>query len=173
MPRRKPAAARQNRETRDIGLVRNPSGEVPACPTLAGKEMSTSVRSAWESFWASSIASLVLEADMVALVRLFECYELRERMMRVWLVEPFVLGSTKQVVAHPASREVASLDARIAALEEDFGITPASRLKLGIVLGAAAKSLEEINSAFDNEPEQEDDRYSDPRLRAIEGQATG
>lgn len=174
MPRRKPASARQNRETRDIGLVRQVAGLVPECPKLAGRQMSVGVREAWEQFWSSDIAGLVLDADRVALIRLFECYELRARMMRAYMRAPFSTGSTGQMVVHPASKEVASLDARIAGLEQDFGITPASRLKLGVVLGAAAKSLEEMNSGFDDEPSEADDRYDDPRrLKAIEGQAAG
>lgn len=173
MPRRKPATARQNRETRDIGLVRRANGTVPDCPKVNGKAMLPAVVAAWSMFWSSDVAGLVVDADRLALERLFGMYDLRERMMRTYLVEPFSSGSTGQLKIHPAGAEVASLDARILQLEDRFGITPAGRLKLGIVLGAAAKSLEEMNATFNEDTEQQAGTYEDPRLRVIEGTATG
>ena len=175
MPRRKPASARQNRETRDIGLVRSIEGKVPECPKLANRPMSVGVQEAWVEFWKSDVAGLVNDADLPALRRLFESYELRRKMLAVYMAEPFSTGSTGQTVLHPASREVASLDARIAVLEDNFGITPSARLKLGIVLGAAAKSLEDLNREFNEAGEDEDedaDRYADPRIRIIDASAS-
>lgn len=174
MPRRKPASARQNRETKDIGLVRIATHGVPACPRIDGKPMLAATQKAWAEFWRSDVAGLVLDADRPALDRLFGMIDLRERMLRSGMAEPFSTGSTGQLVVHPAMKEVASLDARIQTLEDRFGITPAARLKLGIVLGAAAKSLEDLNASFtsgDTDEAEGDDE--DPRLRAIEGNATG
>jgi P27 family predicted phage terminase small subunit len=137
---------------------------------LAGEELSADVRSAWSSFWRSEVAGLVLDADRPALRRLFEYYELHARMMLAFMAEPFVSGSTGQVVANPAAKEIASLEGRIVALEDRFGITPAGRLKLGIVLGAAAKSLEDMNATFlassGNAADSED---IDPRVASIGG----
>lgn len=167
VPRRKPASARANRETRDIGLVRLVEHGVPECPTLDGLPLLAGTQSAWELFWRSDVAGLVVDADRPALRRLFEYYDLRERMLSAFLAEPFTTGSTGQTVAHPASKEVASLEARIQALEDRFGITPAGRLKLGIVLGAAAKSLEDMNASFLNQGhDQVNER--DPRVRAVD-----
>lgn len=172
MPRRKPATARQNRETRDIGLVRLRQHGVPPCPKLNGRPMLVCTQRAWASFWSSDVAGLVLDADRPALDRLFGMYDMRERMQRTGLAEPFSAGSTGQLVVHPALKEVASLDARIQTLEDRFGITPAARLKLGIVLGAAAKSLEDLNASFTSDDAEGDDE-EDPRLRAIPGNAAG
>lgn len=105
-------------------------------------------RESWAAFWASELASLVLPADRSALVRLWSLYDMRERMLRAAVVAPFVEGSTGQMTTHPALKEVGSLDGRITALEDRFGITPKGRLALGITMGAAAKSLAEMNRQF-------------------------
>lgn len=163
MPRRKPASARANRETRDIGLARLARSGVPECPKPNGKPMLAVTRAAWATFWGSDVAGLVLDADRPALDRLFSLYDLRERMLRAYLKTPFSTGSLKQVTIHPAAKELASLDGRIVALEHDFGITPAGRLKLGIVLGAAAKSLEAMNDAFNDDSDEDSGEELDPR----------
>jgi len=179
MPRRKPASARQNRETRDIGLVRQQTGKVPECPPMAdGTAMLPATREAWAAFWASDVAGLVVDADVPALGRLFGLYDLRDRMMRAYLSEPFAAGSTGQLKIHPAGTEVASLDARILQLEDRFGITPAGRLKLGIVLGAAAKSLEDLNASFLDDGDDDGDGTEDvdprqPLRVVIDATATG
>lgn len=168
MPRRKNPSERLNRETRDLGLVRRTEGAVPDCPKLGGKAMSARVRGWWDTYWASDIAGAALDADLPALARLFELYEQRERLLAVYLEAPFATGSTGQLSMHPAAKEIASLDARIDRLEAAFGLTPDGRLKLGIVMGAAARSLDELNRAFTSTA---DDDEHDPRLRVIEGNA--
>jgi len=137
---------------------------VPPPPRPNGKPLLSSIGQAWVAFWTSDISGLVLDADRHSLDRLFVMYDLRERMMRAFHDKPFTQGSTGQTVVHPAAKEIASLDARIKGDEERFGITPASRLKLGIVLGAAAKSLEDMNSGFTVDDDEEE---VDPRLGRV------
>lgn len=158
MPK-KPAERRQNRATKDVGVL-EALGDVEVPAPARGKLLASTTK-AWKVFWATEVAQLVTPADRMALDRLFRMYDMRERMERAFLAMPFTVGSTGQIVAHPASKEVASLDGRILALEDRFGITPAARLKLGITLGLAKKSLEDMNNAFvDSEPDEDD-----PRLR--------
>jgi len=168
VPRRKPASARANRETRDIGLIRAVTVGVPDAPTMPnGADLPDEVRDAWVRFWGSDVSGLVVDADRPALDRLFVNYAIHEAMMATWLAEPFTLGSTGQVTSHPAAKEAAALEARISAAEDRFGISPSARLKLGIVLGAAAKSLEEMNRAFQAAGDLEDEDDLDPRLGAV------
>lgn len=122
-----------------------------------------STKVAWDAFWDDPmLAPLVRNADMPALVSLFELYDERERAWRAYRSERAVTGSTGQLVVNPFGKHALALQSQIDKLEERFGITPASRLKLGIAMGAAAKSLEDINRAFeDDEP---DDDEQDPRV---------
>lgn len=121
----------------------------------------------WNTFWQSDVAGAVTDADWPALQRLFEDYDMRERLLRAYMRKPFEKGSTGQIVVHPAAREIASLDKRIEALENDFGKTPAARLALGIALGAAAKSLEQMNHEFDSDDRPDDDYDVDPRKPGV------
>jgi len=170
MPRRKPASARQNRETRDIGLVRQATVGTPDPPEMPnGGELPVEVLHAWAEFWRSDVSGLVVAADRPMLDRLFVNYAIHQTMMATWMAEPFTLGSTGQVTLHPAGKIAADLEARILPLEDRFGISPSARLKLGIVLGAAAKSLEDMNRAFKggSEDDEDDDEF-DPRQAVIE-----
>ena len=116
-------------------------------------------REAWECYWSSSLPQLLTEADRPALIRLFDLYDQRERISRVFHREPFSTGSTGQKIVNPAARELASLDGRIIALEDRFAITPLARMKLGITIGEAAHSLDDLNREFDDE----DGNNEDPR----------
>lgn len=143
---------------------------IPDVPRHHKKPLLARTVKAWEMFWTSEISGLVVDADREALDRLFCLYDTRERMQRTFLEKPFTTGSTGQTVVHPAAKEVAALDERILRLEDRFGITPSARLKLGIVLGAAARSLEEMNRDFDTYEEEDD---VDPRSNVIDISGTG
>lgn len=162
---RKTPETRQRRNTPDIGNAEKAAGPAPTPPHPESRKLLVQTVRAWNEFWASDLSGLVLTADRPALARLFRMYDLRERMERQLLKQPFVLGSTGQLVSHPAAKEIASLDGRIVALEDRFGITPLARLKLGVTFGQAAKSLEAINADFDLD--EEEDAQADPRLRAV------
>jgi P27 family predicted phage terminase small subunit len=169
MSAKKPASRRQGKSgtTKDVGVVKLASvGKIPAAPRANGKPLLKVVRDAWEEFWLThELAGLVKPADRAALDRLFRNYDLRERLERIFRKKPFVTGSTGQDVINPAAKEIGSLDGRIVAAEDRFGITPLARMKLGIAFGDAARSLDGINEEFDRDDEDSDDE-DDPRLKA-------
>ena len=170
MSAKKPAARRQGRGTNDVGTVVRPMpSRVPAPPHPQGRKLLASTVKAWERFWASDLSSLVKPEHTPALERLFRMYDMRERLERVALKQPVVSGSTGQPKMSPALGEIASLDGRILALEERFGLNPAAMLKLGISFSQAARSLEDMNRDFDDHDDEEDAVDEDPRVHAIEG----
>lgn len=172
MPAKKRPDNRQGRGTPDLKLADAPA-EVPPPPKAGGRKLLKCTTESWSAFWSSELASLVTPADRPAIDRLWSMYDLRERMNRAAIQQPFAEGSTGQVVAHPAMKEMASLDGRIVALEDRFGITPKGRLALGITMGAAAKSLDEMNRRFMGDDEGDDDDI-DPRLaNVIDIESTG
>lgn len=113
---------------------------------------------AWAAFWRSPVSAVVTEADHPALRRWIELVDLREQMLGVAREEPMVSGSTGQKRAHPFWGEVRSLESDISKLEAQFGMTPASRMKLGVSLGQARKSLAEMNAEI-MKANDEDARY--------------
>jgi P27 family predicted phage terminase small subunit len=140
-----------------------------ALPKLGGKPPLKFTREAWAAYWSSSLPQLLTDADHPALVRLFDLYDQRERMARAFRREPFSTGSTGQKIVNPAARELATLDGRIVALEDRFGITPLARMKLGIAIGEAARSLEDLNREFEEDEDARQD--ADPRLEVIDTEA--
>lgn len=167
MVAKKPVAKRQRgTRTRDVGVVLVQSVAEPPLPT-GGKPLLKATKDAWSAFWSTpEIAALVKPADHPALGRLFRMYDMRERLERLVLKQPFVKGSTGQDVINPAAKEIASLDGRITALEDRFGVTPMARLKLGLAFGEAARSLDRLNREFDADDDS-DEGEEDPRLAEV------
>ena len=149
----------------------------------------------WEAFWADPLARMVKPSDISALERLFQFKDEQERCRRAVTRRPpaprrradedneswgarlqeyadltrrtgrVVEGSQGQPVLNPLYRQISSLEKDIRQLEDRFGMTLASRLKLGITFADAAKSLEEINRRADADVDEEPD--DDPRLAAV------
>lgn len=172
MTARKAPERRQGKAgtTHDVGNVlelRGGKSKVPPAPRWPDKPLLKSTLESWSTFWRSGLARLVDPVDRPALDRLFRMYDERERADRQFAKTPFVEGSMGQIVAHPAARVIASLDERILKLEARFGLTPKSRMDLGIAFGAAAKSLEDVNAewdeADDDDDHQDEGDLEDPR----------
>jgi hypothetical protein len=103
-------------------------------------------RVAWAAFWHSPLAAAVIETDLPALRRLFEMYQRREDFDTAGMVEPVVVGSQKQEVLSALLKEVDVLDAKILALEDRFGMSPLSRLRLQVKVGDASRSIAATNA---------------------------
>lgn len=144
-------------------ITANKDGDYPAPPA----EYAIPVKRAWVAFWTSPIAQHVIESDQPALRRLFSYYDRRERFDREGMVEPVVSGSTGQQALHPLLREVDTLDAKILALEDRFGMSPMARLKLQVQIGDASRSISETNARLASAGvESDEDEQPDPRVQA-------
>lgn len=129
-----------------------------------GAGMLASTAQAWQDFWSSGIpGQTVLATDLPALRRLFTLYDERERAYRGYAKERLVLGSQGQQVINPLAKVMATADAEIRALEDRFGLSPMARMRLGIAMGEAKKSLEAMNRELEDDDEA-DGLESDPRL---------
>lgn len=146
MTQRKASADRQNRSTQDRVVELVPGAgpaEVPAPPdgwlpdTVAG----------WEAFWQDDqLMAVVRGVHRPAVVRLFTWVD---RLHRAWALadalraevgdDHIVEGSTGQARANPlyeradkAEASALAMEARVAALEDRFGLTPGALLKMGV-----------------------------------------
>jgi P27 family predicted phage terminase small subunit len=169
-PPPKPPDRRQGRGERTstkragAGLVALPGGKVKVPPPPTGLLKAT--RQAWERFWGSSLASLVVpDTDLLALERLWTLYDERARALGGYRRGRLVRGSMGQVALNPLAKAIQAFDVEIRALEDRFGLTPMARLRLGVQLGEAAKSLEELNASLD--PDEEPAEDVDPRIRVV------
>lgn len=172
MTRRKTAGQRQRRNTRDVGeLTKIDGGEpAPPCPRPAKGSLLKVTQEMWAEYWGSPVADLVdRRSDLPALRRLFLLYDERERALRSYQAQRHSKGSTGQLIVNPFAKEVASLDGRIASLEDRFGLTPKARLDLGVSFGAAAKSLEDLaRKVEDAQLDDDTDEEEDPRLSVVD-----
>lgn len=167
MPRdRKRPERRQGHNTPDIGLI--PAVDASKDAPQPQKGWLAVTKDRWEAFWRSSLAQIVeRDSDLPALARLFSLYDELERAERAFRRKRFVSGSKGQPRLNPLAGHIAQLEPMIRALEDRFGLTPLSRLKLGIEFGNAHRSLDDLNRSFNADDRAE----ADPRLEVIEGVA--
>lgn len=164
LPKPEHLRQRRNRPAAPVSLVAVRSSRPPAAPV----GMLQAQRSSWQAFWRSPLALAVDEAaDLPALRRLWQIRDRRDRYERALRKQPIVAGSQGQPRANPLHQEIARLDAEIRQLEEKFGLTPAARARLGIQLGQARKTLEELNRQIVDASEEEDEG-EDPRATLVE-----
>jgi hypothetical protein len=153
-------------------------------PPLAPPELSEELLDEWVDLWSSELAlTWDRKSDLAGLRRLFrmrqmvEGYELSvfsnstvyDADMKPIDMVPLVQGSTGQMVVNPLLKECSDLRKQILALEDRFGLSPAARLKLGIALGDAQRSLGAMNASLTAgfQGARNSDEV-DPRLNAID-----
>jgi len=148
-PIRKPANKRQNTITKDVILRPVATPVIPEAPRGILKV----TRQRWATFWRSDVSSVAGEADLPALHRLFVYYDEWERCMAAARKERLVMGgSTGRTPAlHPLYSQALAIEARIGKLEPEFGLTPLARVKLGIQVGEAQRSLADLNADAETE----------------------
>jgi hypothetical protein len=62
-----------------------------------------------------------------------------------------VLGSQGQPVINPMLAHAMVLQKEIRALEDRLGLNPAARLRLGVLLGDATRSIGDVNEEFEQD----------------------
>lgn len=149
MPAARVPRLRKSRIARGSALapavsVLGPPMEAPEAPD----GLSEQVQADWTTFWASPQASHVVSAQLPALIRLFRMYEQRERFLTVGLEEPVLEGSTGQSVLHPLLKAVDTLDTKILALEDRFGLSPKSSVALAGEFDDATDAAARANKAL-------------------------
>jgi P27 family predicted phage terminase small subunit len=122
-------------------------------------------RASWEVFWRSEVAGATTAVDLPAVRRLFGFYDQFERAQRAARKSLLIAGSKGQMRLNPLADYALKLDATILRLENELGLTPMSRARLGLTIGAMQRTLEELNERF---RESDDDvvEVVDPRVAA-------
>jgi P27 family predicted phage terminase small subunit len=145
---------------RESALVALPGGrrDVPDPPPGLLK----AAKDRWHGFWASEVARAIdPQSDLPALERWVKATDEYDRVAKVVKRSRLVKGSMGQPVANPLLGYLAQLESQISKAEAAFGMTPIARLRLGIALGEAARSLESLNQEL--EADDDDDPRADPR----------
>ena len=158
-PIRKPAAKSQRRDRRlhKAEIVQMPQKALDVIIPEPPEGLLKVTQESWVSYWHSSVAKVTdPQTDLLALRRLFSLYDDRERCFRAYKKQRLVPGSRKQEVMNPLAGQIAKVDALILQLEDRFGLTPRSRLQLGIDLAQVVKSIEDRNRSLNIDEYEED-----------------
>ena len=87
-------------------------------------------------------------------------YDQYARVQKVVKKSLVVRGSTGQIRTNPLAEHALKLETQILRLENELGLTPMARQRLGIAVGEAATSLASINELLNST----DDPMTDPRI---------
>ena len=159
-PPKRPGLGARPRKATELSLVPRTG---PPPELIDASKMLKQTRDAWASFWSSPLCSvLVPESDLPALTRMFHLSDELERCRRGFAKERLVLGSMGQLVISPLGSFMLALAKEVRSLEDRFGGSVVSRLRLSIDLDAASRSLDAMNSRLVS-GEEPDDVDVDPR----------
>lgn len=128
-PLPKPADQVRNRRKRPARDVVQPVAHTTPPPDA---EWLQPTKDAWQVYWQSDLARSALDVDGPAIRRLFALYDQYERSMAVVRRALVVKGSMGQVRANPLADHALKLEVAILRLENELGLTPAARSRLGI-----------------------------------------
>jgi P27 family predicted phage terminase small subunit len=117
----------------------------------------------WVQFWGSPLASQVEVSDQGAFRRLFWIYDELERLREaIELTGRVVDGSQGQPRPNPLYKQVEAFQAEARQMEDRFGLSPLSRLRLGITFADAQASLDGLNARLAAKlAESDDDLWED------------
>ena len=114
-------------------------------------------RDAWERYWRSEVGRAAdPDVDTTRVIRWIQDVDEFERTQVVVKRARLVKGSQGQPVLNPLTHYLTQLDTRIRHAEMQLGLTPLSRMRLGITAGVAkltAAALVKALADDDDEPE--------------------
>jgi hypothetical protein len=116
----------------------------PETPTPP-KSWLKATKDEWVAFFRSERAAAVDAVTLPPLRRLFEMRDLERRAWARYVKAPYVDGSQGQPVANPAFDEAMKLERAIVALEDRYGVSLKALANLGVAVGQAKLTVEELN----------------------------
>jgi P27 family predicted phage terminase small subunit len=139
MSRPKPASSRTGHNSQVQTITRSPLGiETPDAPDQLGQWGSE----LWHLIWGLG-TGVYQHTDYWVVERWCSLQERRRELLAVISQEGLLsTGSTGQPVVHPGLKMVDQIEGRLPNLEAALGLTPESRLRLGIAAVDASNKLD-------------------------------
>lgn len=148
-PLPKEEGKRQNRRARsNLKLISEhdaDSAQVPEPPD----NLSPVQLDSWQEFWLSELSQLVKRTDLASVKRLWSYYQQHEDLTAIFEKGRMVAGSQGQPRLNPALDGLMKLEGAILRLENELGLTPSARLRLGITFADASNSLDALARKMD------------------------
>lgn len=102
----------------------------------------------WPGWWQSDAAGLWRDADRLLVFRLADLLARADLLQQEADLAPIVEGSQGQPIVHPGYRAALALQGEARQLEKELGLTPASRLGLGLAAQSVKqRSLQDLGSS--------------------------
>jgi len=105
-------------------------------------------RETWRAYWESPVAAAALPVDVAGLERWIIAVDQWNRATRELRKNLYSTGSTGQTRLAPAAAYAKQLERQIEIAEDRYGMTPMSRLKLGISTAQARMSAAQLNASL-------------------------
>jgi P27 family predicted phage terminase small subunit len=148
-PLPKPKEKRQRRNKTNVVPMRSLMLDAPVTIPEAPEGLSEKNVKFWRDYWSSELARAAdPQTDLQAITRLFTLYDERDKLDVAYRKAPLMKGSMGQPVVNPVRAVISACDADIIKLEDRFGLSPISRLRLGITIGEAAQSMAALNKSL-------------------------
>jgi P27 family predicted phage terminase small subunit len=101
----------------------------------------------WEAFWSDPVSNATTAADHGILLRWVRDQSLYYHASDQFAENPIAVGSTGQDVLSQWHKVMTDAAARIRDAEDRLGMNPKARAALGIALGEARKTLDDLSNA--------------------------
>jgi P27 family predicted phage terminase small subunit len=160
-PLPKDEGVRQNRRARsNLKLIAQHEPDAVVIPEppdgLDGARLES-----WRGFFESELSQLVNGTDLSAVHRLWSYYQQHADLTNIFAKGRMVAGSTGQPRLNPALDGLMKLETAILRLENELGLTPSARLRLGITFADATNSLDALTQRFEPAALDDDDLWED------------
>lgn len=160
-PLPKEEGKRQNRRARsNLRLIgqHDPAAVVIPDPP---EGLSEAQVASWSEFWRSELSQLVKATDLSSVKRLWNYYQQHEDLTGIFAKGRMVAGSTGQPRLNPALDGLMKLEGAILRLENELGLTPSARLRLGITFADASNSLDALARKFESAALDDEDLWDE------------
>jgi P27 family predicted phage terminase small subunit len=128
---------------------------VPRAPT----GLTAASRRRWAEYWGSKVAAAAdPQSDRHRIERWIVSVDEYERVMAVFKRTRLVKGSTGQPVLNPLAGYLEQVRNDLTRAENELGLTPLARQRLGIAYGEAAMTALELNRQLDALDDPDGDR---------------
>jgi P27 family predicted phage terminase small subunit len=135
---------------------------------LPNSKWTVATKRYWDEYWASDISNATQMVDLPALYRLYQFYDAVERanktIARQGNAGLLGTGSKGQATINPLITLTMKLEEKILKLEQELGLTPLSRQRLGIAYGENQMGFHQLQQLL----QQDDKELADPRLLMLE-----
>ena len=117
------------------------------------KGMLPVTRQAWVEYWDSPVARAADGVDLPVIIRLFQYRDELTRLSKAWnKLEPaamWPLSASGVPGHHPMRARMEKLEVSVLNLEDQLGLTPKARARLGIELGNAELTWNQVREVSD------------------------